>query len=95
MFKSVERSITLTDHKLLMYLLKSSAFGGIFVRWALKLRCLGVDTRWIVGSWNVVAGALSRTIFPDAEYDAPTLEEFGESLQEEGKDPIWVWKDGK
>lgn len=49
----------------------------------------------ILGNRNDVDDALSRTIFPDTDHNVPPLNGFGELIQEEEKDPVWVWKDGK
>ncbi|KAI0996301.1 hypothetical protein K3495_g11880, partial [Podosphaera aphanis] len=95
MLKSVEKSVIMTDHKPLTYFLNSSALDGIYARWASELRCLDVEIKWIAGSRNVVADALSRTVFPDAGNNTRPLEEFGELVQEEEKEPLWIWKDGK
>lgn len=78
----------MTDHKPLIYFLNSSVLDGIYSRWASELRCLGVEIQWIPGHRNVVADALSRTIFPDSECGTPPLEDFGELIQEEGREPL-------
>ncbi|KAI0995725.1 hypothetical protein K3495_g12453 [Podosphaera aphanis] len=75
MLRNTNQSVILTDHKPLTYFLSSSLPEGIYARWATELRCLGVDIHWIPGHRNVVADALSRTIFPDENGDLPALEE--------------------
>ncbi|KAI1000467.1 hypothetical protein K3495_g7728 [Podosphaera aphanis] len=95
MLRSPSPSVILTDHKPLIYFLVSSMLDGIYARWASELRCLGVEIVWIPGSRNVVADALSRTVFPDAECNTPPMEEFGELVLDGHDNPLWVWKDGK
>ncbi|POS82271.1 hypothetical protein EPUL_005521, partial [Erysiphe pulchra] len=60
-----------------------------------KELCLGVEICWIPGNRNVVADALSRTIFPDENSEIPSLDEFGELVKDERNEPLWIWKDGK
>ena len=59
------------------------------------MRCLGVEIQWISGKRNEGADALSRTVFPDPNIKTPQIEEFGEFIDRDNADPIWVWKDGK
>lgn len=94
MLRAPKTSVILTDHKPLVFFLKSSVLDGIYARWAAELRVLNAEICWIPGSRNVVADALSRTIFPESESGTPPLEEFGELVMEEGE-PLWIWKDGK
>ncbi|KAI0997732.1 hypothetical protein K3495_g10458 [Podosphaera aphanis] len=95
MLRGPEISDILTDHKPLTYFLTSSLLDGIYARWATELRCLGIDICWIPGHRNVVADALSRTIFPDEDNDLLSLDEFGEMSTDRKGDPLWIWKDGK
>ncbi|KAI1007351.1 hypothetical protein K3495_g872 [Podosphaera aphanis] len=90
MFRGSATSLRLTDHKPLTWFLKSSSLDGIYSRWAAELRCLNIDIIWIPGKRNVVADSLSRTIFPDSEFNVPPLEEFGELLTGNDAEPLWV-----
>ncbi|KAK6585464.1 hypothetical protein PZA11_002191 [Diplocarpon coronariae] len=95
MFRGPATATVFTDHQPLTYFLKSSNIEGIYARWASELRQLNLEIRWIPGSRNKVADALSRTIFPDPEGNSDDyLDDFGH-LDLSGTEPEWVWKDGK
>lgn len=78
----------MTDHRPLKFFLKSSALNEIYAKWASELRCLGIEIKWIEGGCNLVADALLRTKFTDAECDAPPLKDFVELIDEQGENPI-------
>ncbi|KAI0995670.1 hypothetical protein K3495_g12511, partial [Podosphaera aphanis] len=88
-------SRVLTDHKPLTFFLKSSFLDGIYARWASELRDLNIDIEWIPGERNMVADALSRTIFPDKIGAMPPIEHFGRMGENGDGEPEWKWKDGK
>ncbi|RKF84192.1 hypothetical protein GcM1_141006 [Golovinomyces cichoracearum] len=68
---------------------------GIHTRWATELRCLGIGICWIPSKRNVVADALSRSIFSDENGEVPSHHEFGQMSISEKNEPLWIWKDGK
>lgn len=89
-------SIIWTDHKPLTFFLETPLFYGIYSRWALELGALNVEIRYIEGSKNKVADALSQTIFPDPECAKDDfLDSIGDVVDNQDGKPKWVWKDGK
>lgn len=95
-FQHQEKSTFFTDHKPLVYFLKSTRTDGIYARWAQELRELNIEIVHIPGKRNRVSDALSRTVFPDDfGQDDEVLYSCGDMVSVDGGTPTWVWKDGK
>lgn len=88
MLRNPNPSVILTDHEPLTYFLASSMLDSIYARWASELHGLDVEIKRIPGNRNKVADVLSRTIFPDAESNAPPQEEFGELVVHDQENPL-------
>ncbi|KAI0994667.1 hypothetical protein K3495_g13514 [Podosphaera aphanis] len=87
-------SIIWTDHQPIARFLDSIHHEGIYARWCSQLRSLNIEIKYIQGVRNVVAGAISRSLFEEETYDGvPNLEELGR-MDETGQ-PEWTWKYGK
>ncbi|KAI0995489.1 hypothetical protein K3495_g12690, partial [Podosphaera aphanis] len=86
-------SIIWTDHQPIARFLDSIHHEGIYARWCSELRSLNIEIKYIQGVRNVVADALSRTLFEETYDGIPSLEELGR-MDETGQ-PKWIWKDGK
>ena len=88
-----QTTIIHTDHKPLIYFLKSDSHEEIYGNWADQLRRLNIEIRYISGARNKVADALSRTLFDEGCTETrPVAEAFGKLTQH---GPQWIWKDGK
>lgn len=75
MFKIHDKaSIFYTDHEPLVHFIHSPYTEGIYARWAIFLRSLNVEIKWISRKRNAVADALSQTVFQtDAQTISPNL----------------------
>ena len=77
-FSGPIKGVVFTDYKPLIFVRNSSFLEGIYVRWVDKLRPFNFRIEYIPGPKNRVADSLSRTIFPEAEYETDkVLEQFG------------------
>ncbi|POS82252.1 hypothetical protein EPUL_005966, partial [Erysiphe pulchra] len=84
----------MTDHKPLTRFLESPYLEGIYARWNADLSVLNLDIEYISGTRNVIADALSRTIFPDPDSEPDDiLLDHGSMEQSIGGVTDWVWKD--
>ncbi|KAI0996530.1 hypothetical protein K3495_g11651 [Podosphaera aphanis] len=95
MSRGQRTSLILTNHKPLTWFLNSSSLDGMYFRWAAELRSLNIDIVWIQSKRNIIADALSRTIFPDGEFNAHPLEQFRDLLKGSDSEPQWIWKDNR
>ncbi|RKF79717.1 hypothetical protein GcM3_053039 [Golovinomyces cichoracearum] len=91
---SEHRGKLMTDHKPLVHFLGSLYVEGIYARWAAELILLNFDIVHIPGSRNQIADALSRTIFFDPECEVDDDLNSLRYIDQEGKEPKWIWKDG-
>ncbi|KAI1008127.1 hypothetical protein K3495_g117 [Podosphaera aphanis] len=91
-----EKNVIYTDHKPLSYFMDSSLLEGIYARWNNLLCQLNVEIKWIPGSRNEIADALSRTVFENpSATDDETLLEYGSIIKRENLGETWIWKDGR
>lgn len=74
----------------------SSLLEGIYARWNNLLCQLNVEIRWIEGSRNEIADALSRTILNDpVVIRDEELEKRGQIETDKNGLLEWAWEDGK
>ncbi|KAI0991431.1 hypothetical protein K3495_g16756, partial [Podosphaera aphanis] len=90
-----KRGKVMTDHKPLTKFLDSPYVEGIYARWQADLSVLNLDIEYIQGTRNVIADALSRTIFPNPECEPDdVLLDHGNMEECQNGVTDWVWKDG-
>ena len=81
-----------TDHRPLVYFLKSDLHEGIYSYWANVLQRLNLYIQYIPRPRNKVADGLSKTLFRTDLKDN-TIKAYNKALREQG--PRWIWKDRK
>ncbi len=70
--------------------LNSPYVHGIYVRWASELNTLSLEIKYIEGSRNTTADALSRAVFDDLDAPDELLESMGTLTENEAGEPAWI-----